>query len=72
MKIPKLFYLAFLFVLMLLHIEWEAHIWEGHFIWDPLLLTMPGLFVSQLYIVGELLERYLRDRKDGAMLRYPY
>lgn len=65
----KLGYLFLLLCIMMLHIEIEASINLGCFIWDPLLLTMPGLIVGWLYIIGEIVENYMKHR--GAVLYSP-
>ena len=58
----KLSYLFILFSAMMLHIVIVSQVNLGYIVWDPLLLTMPGLIVGQLYLVGELVERWLKVR----------
>lgn len=58
----KLAYLFSLFALMVGLALYESYVNLGYVAYDPLVFTMPGLIVGQLYVCGELIENWLRNR----------
>jgi len=60
----KLAYLFILFLFMMFHIAIVSIVNLGYIVWDPLLLTLPGLIVGMLYLLGEFTEYYMHNFRD--------
>jgi len=64
----KLAYLFVLFSAMMLHIAIVSIVNLGYIVYDPLLLTMPGLIVGMLYVLGEFTEYYIHNFRDLVLV----
>ena len=64
----KLAYLFILFSFMMLHIAIVSIVNLGYIVYDPLLLTMPGLIVGMLYVLGEFTEYYIHNFRDLVLV----